>query len=169
MGKNQYEIPQNKPCSCIPKDADRLRIGYDAKRIVANGTGLGNYGRTLINSLSAVRSDLDLLLYAPDGGRDSLRSQVALRENVHLIYPRGPQFRLYKDYWRTRGIIQDLVKDNVNIYHGLSGELPVGIRKTPIHSGVTVHDLIFMRHPEYYHWWDAQIYALKLVSAPNVM
>lgn len=66
MGKNQYEIPQNEPCSCIPKDADRLRIGYDAKRIVANGTGLGNYGRTLINSLSAVRSDLDLLLYAPD-------------------------------------------------------------------------------------------------------
>lgn len=161
MGKNQYEIPQNEPCSCIPKDADRLRIGYDAKRIVANGTGLGNYGRTLINSLSAVRSDLDLLLYAPDGGRDSLRSQIALRENVHLIYPRGPQFRLYKDYWRTRGIIQDLVKDNVNIYHGLSGELPVGIRKTPIHSVVTVHDLIFMRHPEYYHWWDAQIYALK--------
>ena len=27
-------------------------IGYDAKRIVRNGTGLGSYGRTLINDLA---------------------------------------------------------------------------------------------------------------------
>ena len=29
-----------------------MNIGYDAKRIVRNGSGLGNYGRTLINDLA---------------------------------------------------------------------------------------------------------------------
>ena len=32
----------------------RMIIGYDAKRIVRNGTGLGNYGRTLVNDLAAL-------------------------------------------------------------------------------------------------------------------
>jgi glycosyltransferase involved in cell wall biosynthesis len=47
------------------------------------------------------------------------------------------------------------------VFHGLSGELPVGIRKTGIRTVVTIHDLIFMRHPEYYGWIDAQIYRHK--------
>jgi hypothetical protein len=51
-------------------------IGYDAKRIVRNGTGLGNYCRTLINALAPLANDDELLLYAPDAGRDDLRRQV---------------------------------------------------------------------------------------------
>ena len=51
-------------------------IGFDAKRIVRNGTGLGSYSRTLINSLSALPSDMQLRLYTPDMGRDDLRQQI---------------------------------------------------------------------------------------------
>lgn len=41
-------------------------IGYDAKRIVCNRTGLGSYARTLINDLSEVITpDIKLNLYAP--------------------------------------------------------------------------------------------------------
>ena len=47
---------------------DRLIIGYDAKRIVRNGTGLGSYGRTLVNDI-ATDDALQLRLYAPDEGR----------------------------------------------------------------------------------------------------
>ena len=50
-------------------------IGFDAKRIVRNGTGLGSYGRTFVNDL-AQRQDIELRLYAPDKGRDELRSQI---------------------------------------------------------------------------------------------
>ena len=49
-------------------------IGYDAKRIVKNGTGLGSYGRTLVNDLAAY--PLQMRLYAPDKGRDDLREQI---------------------------------------------------------------------------------------------
>lgn len=138
-----------------------MKIGYDAKRIVHNGTGLGNYGRTLINSLSAVDKEDELLLYAPDKGRDDLRSQIRREKNVGFRYPRFAPTRLRRDLWRRKGIVGDLVADGVELFHGLSGELPMGISAAGIPSVVTIHDLIFMRHPEYYSRIDAGIYRRK--------
>ena len=148
-------------------------IGFDAKRIVRNGTGLGSYGRTLVNDLAA-DDCLQLRLYAPDKGRDDLRNQVVSRPNVAFCHPTLHTShstlhtifsfllpRSSKAYWRTHGIVRDLLRDGVQVYHGLSGELPVGIRKSGIRSIVTIHDLIFLRHPEFYHWLDTKIYAWK--------
>ncbi|WP_033149169.1 glycosyltransferase family 1 protein [Prevotella sp. P6B1] len=131
-------------------------IGIDAKRIVRNGTGLGSYGRTLVNDLA--QYPLRLNLYAPDKGCDDLRSQIIARENITFVYPTS---RHFKSYWRSRGIIADLKRDGIQLYHGLSGELPIGIRRSGIKSVVTIHDLIFLRHPEFYHPIDVQIYKWK--------
>ena len=141
---------------------DRMIIGFDAKRIVRNGTGLGSYGRTLVNDL-ARRGDLLLRLYAPDAGRDDLRCQVQERENLTFCYPESSAFNssLMKSYWRSRAIIPQLQQDGVQLYHGLSGELPIGISRSGIKSVVTIHDLIFLRHPEFYNWIDTKIYAWK--------
>ena len=137
--------------------SNRMTVGFDAKRIVRNGTGLGSYGRTLVNDLAS--RDLNLRLYAPDAGREDLRSQVAELPNVCFCYPDRTPFG--KAFWRSRGIVAQLRRDGVEVFHGLSGELPVGIRKSGIKSVVTIHDLIFLRHPEYYHWLDTKIYAWK--------
>ena len=139
-------------------------IGFDAKRAVANGTGLGSYSRTLINDLA--RYPLTLRLYAPDEGRDDLRTQIQDRANVTLHTPHSTfhiphSTSLGKSLWRSYGIVSDLRRDGIQLYHGLSGELPIGIRKSGIPSVVTIHDLIFLRHPEYYHWIDTKIYAWK--------
>lgn len=141
-----------------------MRIGYDAKRIVRNATGLGSYGRTLVNSLSAADPVDQFLLYAPDAGFDELRGEVEPRPNVSFHYPAHARFRFQRDAWRTRGIVGDLLRDNVTLYHGLSGELPQGIAGAGIPAVVTIHDLIFMRHPEYYKWIDAQIYRKKFYA-----
>ena len=133
-------------------------IGFDAKRIVRNGTGLGSYGRTLVNDL-AQRQDLELRLYAPDKGRDELRNQIVERPHVCFCYPHDG--RLRRTWWRMTGIVTDLQRDGVQLYHGLSGELPIGIRHSGIRSVVTIHDLIFLRHPEFYHWVDTKIYTWK--------
>ena len=144
-----------------------LRIGLDAKRIVRNGTGLGSYGRTLVNDLAA-RQELDLRLYVPDLGRDDLRGQVPERQNLHYCLPNYslashllPLTSLRKSQWRSRSIVSQLQDDRVDVFHGLSGELPVGIRRAGIRTVVTIHDLIFLRHPEYYNWIDTKIYAWK--------
>ena len=136
-------------------------IGYDAKRIVRNGTGLGSYGRTLVNDLAPIMPDVTLRLYAPDAGRDDLRCQVQSRENVRFCYPRHLRFRLQRDWWRMKGVVKDLRRDGVELYHGLSGELPEGLSAAGIPGVVTVHDLIFLRHPEFYPAIDAFFYKLK--------
>ncbi len=164
-------------------------IGLDAKRIVRNATGLGSYGRTLVNDLLRTAADDYLFrLYAPDEGREDLRQQVLQHPNLSFCYPQNVSgskiqdsnikgdsslhsraslaypspFTLHSSlFWRTFGIVRDLLRDGVQLYHGLSGELPVGIRKRGIKTVVTIHDLIFLRHPEYYKWIDRKIYAWK--------
>jgi len=155
-------------------------IGFDAKRIVRNTTGLGNYCRTLVNDLTrVVPPDWQLRLYVPDSGRDDLRSKVVEAPNLSFAYPGnadaatdpkalrsllptipviGP---LYRSFWRIGPIVGDLQRHGVQLYHGLTGELPRGLRQAGIPAVVTIHDLIFMRHPEYYHWIDRQIYEWK--------
>ena len=136
-----------------------MKIGYEAKRIARNATGLGNYGRTLINDMAdVVPKDTALYLYVPDSGREDLTSQVTKRENIVWKYP---QRKILKPLWRIKGIVGDLKKDGISLYHGLSGELPIGIGKSDIPSVVTIHDLIFLRHPEYYNPIDVKIYAWK--------
>ena len=139
-------------------------VGLDAKRIVRNGTGLGSYGRTLVNDLlRRGDSELELRLYAPDEGKDSLRGQII--EGATFCYPTaklsGTIGALRKAWWRSKGIVKDLKRDSVSVFHGLSGELPMGLREAGIPGVVTIHDLIFMRHPEYYHWIDTKIYEWK--------
>ena len=119
---------------------ERLKIGFDAKRIVRNGTGLGSYGRTF-------------------QGRDQLRQQIVQQENVSFCYPAPSHLPFSKALWRSKGIVSDLKRDGIQVFHGLSGELPIGIRQSGIKSVVTIHDLIFLRHPEFYHWIDTKIYA----------
>ena len=138
-------------------------IGFDAKRIVRNGTGLGSYGRTLVNDLARL-DDMQLFLYAPDEGRNELRSQVQNRSNVTFRYPRIAKTALGKALWRSHGVVRQLQRDGIQLYHGLSGELPSGLRKAGIPSVVTIHDLIFLRHPEYYNKVDVKIYTRKFFN-----
>ena len=136
-------------------------VGFDAKRVVRNGTGLGAYGRNLVNDLAALYPHMQLLLYAPDEGREDLARQVKSAQNLCMVYPKGAKNALQKAAWRSRGVVKDLLRDGVNVFHGLSGELPKGVKAAGIDTVVTIHDLIFMRHPEFYHWWDALIYTWK--------
>ena len=141
-------------------------VGLDAKRIVRNGTGLGSYGRTLVNDLIRRGDDgLQLRLYAPDEGHDELRSQIIGDGSVQFCYPKGHPSSLRKAWWRSHGIVGDLKTDGVQVYHGLTGELPTGLQKAGIRGIVTIHDLIFLRHPEYYHWIDTKLYAWKFRQA----
>lgn len=140
-------------------------IGFDAKRIVRNGTGLGNYGRTLVADLHQEAADIPLLLFAPDKGRDELRNQLHEDYTLQYIYPSQWWWRRCPNLWRQHGIVSELRRHGVTIYHGLTGELPVGLHKAGIHSVVTIHDLIFLRHPEYYHRIDVEIYRRKFIHA----
>ena len=142
-----------------------LTIGYDAKRAVSNGTGLGNYCRTLLNDLGTIDTTDSFRLYVPDLGRDDLRSQLDMPRNMSFVTPANKLAKPLRSLWRIKGIVNDLKRDGVDIYHGLTGELPLGLSEAGIKSVVTIHDLIFMRCPEYYNPVDVAIYKWKVRNA----
>ncbi|MCD8393359.1 MAG: glycosyltransferase family 4 protein [Bacteroidales bacterium] len=139
-----------------------LVIGYDGKRAVQNMTGLGNYSRLLVDSLAKEHPDDEFRLYAPKWRDNPRLTPVLERPNVKLELPRAT---VIGSLWRSRGVVKDLRRDHVDLFHGLSGELPVGLRKAGIPSVVTIHDVIFRRFPEYYKPIDRWIYDRKFARA----
>lgn len=139
-------------------------IGYDAKRIVSNATGLGSYSRTLLESLA--NYDKQFLLYAPNKGRKELYSSLLEKENLFFKFPHKSNGDLVSNkilqwLWREEGVVDDLLKDKVEVFHGLTGQLPKGIKQSGIKSIVTIHDLIFFPHPEWYSRIDVFLYKKK--------
>lgn len=141
-------------------------IGFDAKRAAQNKTGLGNYSRFVIGALSRFNTNERYLLYTPNPNRISLLGDIDKAENVELRYPQSTIWKKLRSLWRVWGVTSDLRKENVCLYHGLSNELPLNIRKAKdTRSIVTIHDLIFLRYPEYYHYIDRKIYTYKFRKA----
>lgn len=56
-------------------------------------------------------------------------------------------------------------KDQIDVFHGLSGELPYGYKNGNTRYILTVHDLIFYRYPEFYKPLDRIFYKWKLKYA----
>lgn len=129
-----------------------MRIGFDAKRAFNNHTGLGNYSRFIIEALIKCASQHEYLAYTPKPSRDN---------NGLKLSPKLPTTFIGGGLWRSWLINNDLKKDNVDIFHGLSNEIPFGIRKSGIKSVVTIHDLIFVRYPELYPAIDRFFYQQK--------
>lgn len=86
-------------------------------------------------------------------------------KNVYTVIPKKFPSNIFTSVWRSNWVKEDLKKLNVDLYHGLSHEIPLGIHKTKIKSVVTIHDLIFERYPEQYHPLDVQIYRQKFKYA----
>jgi glycosyltransferase involved in cell wall biosynthesis len=133
-----------------------MNIAFDAKRAFHNSTGLGHYSRTLIRSLSVFYPEHEYFLFNPKPGSFELKAL-----NIHEVLPNKFFHKLFSGAWRSSWVKQDLPKYNVDIYHGLSHEIPMGIQKTGIPSVVTIHDLIHERFPEQYNPIDVKIYDKK--------
>lgn len=139
-----------------------MNIGFDAKRVFHNATGLGNYARDVLRILHRRRPEHAYFAYTPRPG--PLPFEIS-GERFHVRGPRGLLGRALPALWRTRGIVGDLRRDGIRLFHGLSNELPLGLGRAGIASVVTVHDLIFERFPELYPPLDRRIYAAKTRSA----
>ncbi len=138
-----------------------MNIGFDAKRIFYNRTGLGNYGRNLISYLHKFYPENKYFLFTPNKKN---RLNFSLDDSIKIIEPQI-QSILYNNFWRTKKILKNDVFKNLYLYHGLSNELPIGISKTKVKSVVSVHDLIFLKYPKLYKKIDRFIYYQKVKKA----
>ncbi len=130
-------------------------IGFDAKRALFNSTGLGNYSRNVILALQKYFPSNKYILFSPALKR-SVQSFMLNPELTEIVFSSSN----FGSLWRSFGIKRDKTFRNLDIYHGLSGEIPFG--KYDIPTVVTIHDLIFLKHPHLYKLFDRKFYDLKM-------
>lgn len=138
-----------------------MKIGFEAKRIYHNKSGLGNYGRNLLSGLATAFPDDTFVLYNPK------KAKIEFGNNFSNILEKKPSFKnsFYSTLWRQALVSNQAAKDHIQIFHGLSGEIPKGLKKNKIKSVLTVHDVIFKRYPKLYKTIDRKIYWKKLVKS----
>ncbi len=140
-------------------------IGFDAKRAFHNNSGLGNYSRTLIKNLHQYFPEHEYMLFTPAYKTNHLHRLVRQSSKIKVITPPEWLPKKLSAVWRTMMMSNSLKSNKVQLYHGLSNELPQQIHKTKIPSLVTIHDLIFLRHPEWYPKIDVLFYKAKFKQA----
>jgi glycosyltransferase involved in cell wall biosynthesis len=139
----------NHPC---------MRIGFDAKRAFFNFSGLGNYSRNTIRSMGTRFPEHDYFLYIP---KRKYRIQNGEFEKHTLVYPQSFTGRNLPWLWRSYWLGRKLREDGIELYHGLSNEIPFDMPTPGVRSVVTIHDLIYMRYPGWYKPIDRAIYIRK--------
>jgi len=136
-----------------------MKIGYEAKRVFSNNTGLGNYSRGLIKGIASFFTDNEYFLYAPKIVPGPRVEFIKENRRITVITPKSQRFVAL---WRSKFVVKDIKASGVQIFHGLSHEIPIGIQKTGIRSVVTIHDLIFKRFPQYFGFTSRKIYQAKI-------
>jgi len=134
-----------------------MRIAFDAKRIFNNQTGLGNYSRTLVDNLRQFYPEEAYLLFTPKLSEGPNKYKAAFK----TITPNAS----FKHIWRSYGIRKDLEKERIDLYHGLSNEIPFWLKN--IKTVVTIHDVIFKALPNTYPQLDRWLYEEKTRYAVN--
>jgi glycosyltransferase involved in cell wall biosynthesis len=138
-----------------------MKIGFDAKRAFENRSGLGNYSRDIITSLIDFYPENDYLLFAPNKTTTLIDNKYYEKKTINP----NKKTRLGKSYWRSFSMKKDIKIHDIDIFHGLSNELPLGINKISVKKIVTIHDLIFLRYPNLYNLIDREIYKYKFRKA----
>ncbi len=126
-----------------------MKIGFDAKRLLFNQTGLGNYSRQWVQALMR-HPEHQLHLFSP---REATFESLPVHSPSQSINP------FYNKMWRSWGMGLDAAKLQCDVFHGLSNEIPMDRAKIPMVC--TIHDVIFKEFPSHYAFFDRQIYDYK--------
>ncbi len=139
-----------------------MQIAFDAKRAFTNGTGLGHYSRTLMRSLATFHPEHGYFACTPE---ITNRFDIAGLPNMQILSPRSFPATTFRALWRSSWVKKELTKNGIDLYHGLSHEIPTGMQRLPLKTVVTMHDLIFERYPAQYPFIDRMIYRRKFQYA----
>lgn len=140
-----------------------MRIGFDAKRAFWNNTGLGNYARFVLSGLVEACPENEYYLYSPGLTTPADIYHTLQNKQVHGIdLGQG----LAGNAKRVAGMGTYVRKHKLDLYHGLSNELPL-FANSQCKWVVSIHDLLFLRFPQFYPLIDRKIYLSKTRYACN--
>ncbi len=133
------------------------RIAFDAKRAFHNSRGLGNYSRDTIRLLTRYAPENEYFFFGQP-------SELFRPTCGTVVSPTGV-WKVVPSLWRSFGCLRDIEGQHIDLYHGLSGELPFGIHRTATQTLVTMHDTIFVRYPELYSPTYRRLFSRKVQYA----
>ena len=150
------------------------KIGFDARRAFLNQSGLGNYSREVIRSILEFHPTYKTFLYTPDTSK--LFRDVFKEPQVRLKRPKRnrkqrfestvkPLNRIRAYQWRNIEIVKSIIYGKIDIYHGLSNELPKRIDHFQGAKVVTIHDVVFKVYPNDFPRFDRYIYHKRTLNA----
>ncbi|MGF1583714.1 MAG: glycosyltransferase family 4 protein [Bacteroidales bacterium] len=142
-----------------------MRIGFDAKRAFNNNSGLGNYSRNTIRLLTDHYPENEYLLYTPE---IKISLDFDLPPGSSVRQPGINLGRYFRSWWRSVSLGSELARDGVELYHGLSHDLPVRMGTSSVRTVVTVHDMIPYRRPELFSTANSMIYRKKITHSCNI-
>lgn len=146
----------------------KLTVGFDAKRAVQNNTGLGNYSRLVIGTMAAMYPQDRYVLLAPRMRENPRLDPILMRDNVEVFTPTGAVTRRLKSWWRSVEMVHDWAGLGLDLYHGLSNEIPLTSSLSPVPTVVTIHDLIWRRIPQDYSAIDRRLYEFKYKRSARI-
>ncbi len=139
-----------------------VRIGFDAKRALNNLRGLGSYSRNLIDGLALLYPDNEYYLFGSVPKEPSCIQWLQYLEGkAKLISPKN-ESGIGKAVWRSAGMIKDIRHEKLDLYHGLSHEIPHFSDSVKSKFAVTIHDLIFLYYKDNFSVFDREIYLSKI-------
>ncbi|MFM7379931.1 MAG: glycosyltransferase family 1 protein, partial [Bacteroidota bacterium] len=101
-----------------------FRLGFDAKRVFHNRTGLGNYARTFLQNLAHFYPENEYHVFSP-----ALKSHAKLQHSYNPYFstpfhfhPIPSPLASWKRSFQMRG---PLLSNRIQVYHGLSNEIPL--------------------------------------------
>lgn len=135
-----------------------MHVGFDAKRFFQNATGLGNYARTTVLGLAEHYPEHRYTLFTAraQGPFCTLAAKSGL-----FLQEACPAGQTFPTLWRSLGIPWTARHTGIDIFHGLSHELPLIDFPHRVRTVVSMHDLLFLTHPQLYPWVDRQLYTFK--------
>jgi len=150
-----------------------MQIAFEAKRFFESGTGFGTYSRTLVGDLAKYFPENRYFLFAPESERNMAMvsrahsteiDRVVSYASVRVVAPPSKG----KFYWKLIGARKALREHQIDLYHGLAHQIPKSVRLSTVPKVVTIHDLIYLHHPEFSPEDDLDQYDRELRAACSI-
>jgi glycosyltransferase involved in cell wall biosynthesis len=125
-----------------------MRIGVDARELMGRPTGVGRYLAELLASWASPESGIagrhEFVLYGPTAPPMGIASRIAaLRPAVHTVPGRGGTA------WEQLWLPGAVRRDGLSVLFAPAYSAPLRLSCPVV---LTVHDLSFFAHPEWFGW-----------------
>lgn len=122
-----------------------IRIGIDARPVLNQRTGIGNYVFNLIQSLAKLSSNEEFILFSNSFKNDFDAREFKELQNCVIRHFRYPNILINLIWGQFGGSLMKALTNNPSMMH-YTGQIPRNPGRTP--SIATVHDLFNVKFPE---------------------